>query len=391
MEVQFPTEGRDLRLDLLRGIANWAIFLDHIPNNVVNWLTTRNYGFSDAADLFVYISGYTAALVYARIMIDRGTVVGGTRLLKRAWQIYVAHVFLFVVYLAEIGYLAQKYGDQGFVDEFNVAGFLNNPGQWLYEGLILEFKPVNLDVLPLYVLLMLVFPAVLWALLRRPTITMLASLALYFCARYFGWNLPSYPAGEWYFNPFAWQLYFVAGAWCTVGGAGVSMPLIRSRTFVVLGAAYLAFALVMTMAGRFPALGQMMPTWLYDAFNPNDKTNLAPYRFVHFVVVAFMVTRFLPREWRGLKGRVFRPLLLCGQQSLEVFCTGVFLSFAAHFVLVEVSGAIWMQILVSTVGIVLLTLLAWYGSWSKKIDRAPKPANRPGTVDLGGQPRRPAQ
>ena len=79
-----PATGRDLRLDLFRGIANWAIFLDHIPNNIVNWLTTRNYGFSDAADLFVFISGYTAAFVYARIMLERGFIAGATRLLKRA-------------------------------------------------------------------------------------------------------------------------------------------------------------------------------------------------------------------------------------------------------------------------------------------------------------------
>ena len=75
-----PEKGRDLRLDLFRGIANWAIYLDHIPDNVVNWITTRNYGFSDAADLFVFISGYTASFVYARMMLERGFVVGATRL-----------------------------------------------------------------------------------------------------------------------------------------------------------------------------------------------------------------------------------------------------------------------------------------------------------------------
>jgi hypothetical protein len=101
-----PPTGRDYRLDLLRGFANWAIYLDHIPKNAVNWITQRNYGFSDAADLFVSISGYTASLVYARIMLDRGSVIGGTRLTKRAWQIYVAHVLLFVIYIAEIAYLA---------------------------------------------------------------------------------------------------------------------------------------------------------------------------------------------------------------------------------------------------------------------------------------------
>src|SRR6266403_1952304 len=87
--AMLPAKGRDLRLDLFRGVANWGIFLDHIPNNIVNWVTTRNYGFSDAADLFIFISGYTVAFVFARMMLERGFIIGASRLLKRVWQIYV--------------------------------------------------------------------------------------------------------------------------------------------------------------------------------------------------------------------------------------------------------------------------------------------------------------
>ena len=65
---------RDLRLDLFRGIALWLIFLDHIPENIVNWFTIRNYGFSDATEIFIFISGYTAAFVYGRAMRERGFV-----------------------------------------------------------------------------------------------------------------------------------------------------------------------------------------------------------------------------------------------------------------------------------------------------------------------------
>src|SRR5712664_1948004 len=146
---------------------------------------------------------------------------------------------------------------------------------------------------------------------------------------------------------------------------------IRSRTALVLGTAYLLFALVMTMAARFDELRSLIPPEIYGAFNPNDKTNLAPYRLLHFVVFAFFVVRLLPRDWPGLEWRVFRPAIKCGQQSLEVFCTGIFLSFAAHFVLVEISGAIWMQIVVSIVGILMMTALAYYRSWSKNADKAP--------------------
>src|ERR1700752_4702730 len=104
--MPIPARGeRDLRLDLSRGLALWLIFLDHIPSNIVNWITIRNYGFSDAAEIFVFISGYTAAFVYGRAMQQRGFIVAGARILKRAWTVYIAHVFIFVVFMAQIAYL----------------------------------------------------------------------------------------------------------------------------------------------------------------------------------------------------------------------------------------------------------------------------------------------
>ena len=382
IRTHLPPRGRDYRLDLLRGFANWAIYVDHIPNNAVNWLTQRNFGFSDAADLFVFISGYTASFVYARIMIERGVVIGGTRLIRRAWQIYVAHIVLLVMYIAEIGYLARRYGDPSLEHEFNVAGFMASPAETLYQGLILAFKPVNMDVLPLYILLMVVFPPILWMMLRLPNLTLAASLLLYLAARRFGWNLTAFPTGYWYFNPFCWQFLFVFGGWFALGGSTLARPLIRSRALLWFGSAYLLFALVMTMAGRFPEIAHVMPAWLYDAFNPNDKTDLAPYRLVHFIVLAFFVTRFLPRDWRGLEWPIFRPLIKCGQQSLEVFCVGVFLAVGAYVLLVEMSDAIWMQIVVSIVGIALLTAVAYYRSWSKNADKS-KPPTLP-AAGIGG-------
>jgi len=367
-------KGRDLRLDLFRGIANWAIFLDHIPNNVVNWVTTRNYGFSDAADLFVFISGYTASFVYARMMIERGFIVGATRLLKRVWQLYVAHVLLFVIYIAAIGWVALHYHDPQIINEFNVAGFVDSPIQTIGQGLLLRFKPLNLDVLPLYIVLMAFFAPVLWLMLRMPDLTMVGSVALYVAARYFGWNLSAYPYGTWYFNPFCWQLLFVFGAWFALAGYRESKVIIRSRALLILGGLYLVFALLMTMAGRFPEFADLFPTWLVNAFNPNDKTNLPPYRFLHFAVLAFFATRFIRKDWPGLEWKIFDPLMKCGQQSLQVFCVGVFLSFVAHFTLMMSSGTLFAQIVVSLTGILILTIVAYYGSWSKKQDKPVRPA-----------------
>jgi hypothetical protein len=375
INATLPDKGRDLRLDLFRGVANWAIFLDHIPDNVVNWLTTRNYGFSDAADLFVFISGYTASFVYARMMLERGFIVGATRLTKRVWQLYVAHIILFVIYIVTIGYVAQRFSDSQIINEFNVAGLVDNPIETLRQGLLLKFKPVNLDVLPLYIVLMGLFPPVLWIMLRQPNLTMLASIALWLAARQFGWNLPGYPGGTWYFNPFCWQLLFIFGSWCALGGARKSMAIINAPITLYLCIAYMIFALVMTMAGRFPDFGALFPQWFYAAFNPNDKTNLAPYRFLHFVVIVILVIRFVPKDWTGLEWKVFDPVIVCGQQSLAVFCVGIFLSFVGHFELMMSSGSVFAQIFVSVTGIAIMTIVAYYISWSKKQDKPlPKPA-----------------
>src|SRR6266853_3173785 len=219
---------RDVRLDFFRGLALWFIFLDHMPINIVNWFTLRNYGFSDAAELFVFISGYTAAFVYARMMLERGFIVGATRLTKRVWQLYVAHVVLFVIYIAAIGYLALRFGDSEIINEFNVAGLVDHATETLRQGLILRFKPVNLDVLPLYIVLMGLFPPVLWMMLRQPNWTMLASIVLWLVSRQMGWNLPAYPGGTWYFNLLCWQVLFVFGAWCALGGARKSLKIVNS-------------------------------------------------------------------------------------------------------------------------------------------------------------------
>ena len=360
--------GRDARIDLFRGIANWFIFLDHIPHNVVNWITVRNFGFSGAADMFIFISGYAAAIVYAKMTLERGFVVGASRIFKRVWQLYAAYVVLFVIYLVTITDVAARYAATDLIYEFNVAGLVDHPMRTLIYGLLLKSRPLNLDILQLYIVLMAFFPLGLWLMLRKPDLALAASAALYFAARAFDWNLRSLPDGEWYFNPYCWQLLFVLGAWFAFGGLEKFRSLLKSSILFYLAIAYLLFALVMTMAGRFPEFGDMLPVSLFNAFNPNDKENLAPYRVLHFLAAAFIVTRFMHKDWPGLEWRIFRPLIECGQQSLAVFCLGVFLSFAGHFALLLSWGSVLAQIVVSASGIAIMTLAAYYISWSKRQD-----------------------
>ena len=227
---------RDLRLDLFRGLALWLIFLDHIPSNAVSWITIRNYGFSDATEIFVFISGYTAAFVYGRAMQQHGFIVASARVLKRAWQIYIAHVFLLAIYLAEIAYVANSFDNPLYTEEMGVLDFLKNPDVTILQALLLKFKPVNMDVLPLYILLLAVVSAnAVAAVARAVDRADRRRRSLYALMWVFEWNIPAYPSGTWVFNPFAWQLLFVFGAWCALGGAQNLSRWINSKVVVGSG------------------------------------------------------------------------------------------------------------------------------------------------------------
>src|SRR5947208_2292369 len=190
MPIVVPT-GRDLRLDLFRGLALWLIFVDHIPSNIVNWITIRNYGFSDAAEIFVFISGYTAAFVYGRTMEQRGVVVASARILRRAWTVYIAHVFIFVIFMAEIAYLTRSIDNPLYNEEMGALDFLKEPGDTLIQALLLKFKPVFMDVLPLYIVLLIGFPPLLWLLVLAPQFALAFCTVWVFPADWRGLKSPS--------------------------------------------------------------------------------------------------------------------------------------------------------------------------------------------------------
>jgi hypothetical protein len=379
------TGERDLRLDLFRGLALWLIFLDHIPQNIVSWVTIRNYGFSDATEIFIFISGYTAAFVYGKAMRERGFIISSARIFKRAWQIYVAHIFLFTIFMAEIAYVAATFDNPLYAEEMNILDFLKQPDITIFQALLLKFKPANMDVLPLYIVLLLLFPPTLWLLLRQSTVALAGSALVYALAWYFDWNLPAYPNGVWFFNPFAWQLLFVFGAWCALGGAKRLAGVLRSDATLALAIAYLLFSFAITLTWYIAPLARFVPGWLSEWMYPIDKTNLDVLRFAHFLALAAVTVRFIPIDWPALKLPVFRPAIRCGQHSLEIFCLGVFLAFAGQFIIGEWSGGPLLQAGISLLGILIMVATAYLISWYKAIEGRTAPSRaKAADADLAG-------
>lgn len=362
---------RDLRLDFFRGLALWFIFVDHIPDNVASWFTVRNYGFSDATEIFVFISGYTAVVAYSSMMERNGWPHAAARIVRRCWQLYVAHIMLFVAFTAQIAWVTLATDNKTFVEEMNLAGLLESPIEVIVEAALLKFRPANLDVLPLYIVLLLSFPLVLPVVLRWPWATLAASVAFYALIRVKGWNLPAHPPGkEWYFNPLAWQIVFYLGAALAAAG-GIGERLRPVRTPLVAAAVlYLLFSLLVALSWQIAWLGLRMPDWLGRIIYPIDKTNLDVLRLLHFLAIAYLVKRLVPMDAAFLRWRIAEPLRRCGEHSLQIFCLGTFLSSTGYFVLSLVDDSIPAQIGVSVVGIVLMVVFAYAADWYKSGEKA---------------------
>jgi hypothetical protein len=356
---------RDLRLDACRGLALWFIFLDHIPDNALSWLTLRNYGFSDTSEVFVFVSGYTCMLAYGGALRNQGWLTTIARAMRRSWEIYAALLLLLMSYFAVTWTLG---AGSRFLDETNTAVFFENPGPAIVRAVLMQYTPVNTDILPTFVLLHLVFPALLWSLTRSPGGTLAASFLLYILVQAFSWNLPAWPRGQWFFNPLAWQILFVFGAWYAHDG-GRLQNIVQSRAAMALAVLYLAWSLAVALSWHFKVLEPFMPDALSKLIYPVDKSNLSPWRLLHFLSLAILVARLIAPEWRGPMKALLTAMIRCGENSLAMYCLGVVLSFCAHVMLVDVSGAIAAQIAVSFAGIVVMIVAATLLTWEAKLDR----------------------
>jgi len=362
---------REYRLDLFRGLALWLIFIDHASPDLLSWFTIRSYGFSDAAEIFIFISGYTAAFVYGRSLQESGFVIAAARILRRVWQIYAAHMLLFTIMVAEVSYVAISLGKPFYAEEVAITDFFKQPGIAMVQALLLRYRPLNMDVLPLYIVLMAFLPLILLLIRRSANLTLALSVVLYAVALQYDLHLTAYPNGFWSFNPFAWQMLFVSGAWCALGGARRMSRVLSTPVTLWIAFAYLLAAFGVTLTWYFPQLEHVLPHWLEQLIYPISKADLDILRFAHFVALAVIAVRFVPAGSPILTSRWLWPMILCGQNSLEIFCLGVALGFTGYFVLTELSAGLALHVLVGICGILIMCAVAWLFDWAKRnLDKA---------------------
>ena len=356
-----PSSSRDPRVDLLRGLSLLSIFVDHIPKNRLADFTIHNFGFSDAAELFVILAGFSATHAYGRVFERDGLRVGVLKVFSRCLQIYGVQVVLLLLTLMFVSQWTRYYG----TDSLILGPMLRDGLQGTVRGLVLRALPSYLDILPLYILLLASFPLIRFGLTRSVPATLAVSTVLYAAANVFHWDLPNVvdpaAATQWYFNPFTWQLVFVLGSWLAIQSQRRA-PLMVDPPAILRGACwtYVIFAFVALDAWKlWPApFGSDFPgtNAPFAILGNEPKSFVTPWRLVHVLAVTYLALTS-PGLTRLARTLVVWPIVACGRKSLQVFAAGCILALFARLYFKTADVTLTSEIVVNVTGLGLMLLL----------------------------------
>jgi hypothetical protein len=360
---------RDPRLDFFRGLGMFIILMAHIPWNAwTDWIPAR-FGFSDAADLFVFCSGIASALAFAKVFDDWGWWNGAARIVHRMWQVYWAHVTSFLVVAALVVAADSLLGGGRYVRELGLEAFFAEPRSHLTGLMTLTYVPEYFDILAMYLAILAMIPIVMALGQIHRSLVGVAVVGSWFAANLgiIGLTADATTGRPWFFNPFAWQIVFFTG-FAFARGWAPRPP--HDRRFV-----FLAIAIVVAAApfscqygfscyagfGMFPRLGE-----IHEALDPLiNKTNMGLLRYLHFIATAYLAYVFAGERGVNLTGPVVAVLQRVGQQTLAVFLSGLVAAQALGIALDLTGRTPVMTALANLAGMAILIITAFVVAWLK--------------------------
>ncbi|MEQ1650497.1 MAG: OpgC domain-containing protein [Hyphomicrobiaceae bacterium] len=349
---------RDYRIDWLRGLALATIFINHMPGNRFEFWTPRNFGFSDSAEIFVLLAGVAAGLAFFK-KFERGDAFGASRkAVRRAGVLYGAHLLSTVMVIAMFSVVAFALGNSDVYDLIDIRPLIEQPLPGIIGVMSGGLQLGYFNILPMYVVLLLLLPAFLWLARIDVKLMLGASMALYLVANVGKVNMPGFPdASGWYFNPLAWQLIFAVG---------VALGIMRQRGHYVswhplagtVAALYVVYAFVWVVWSFDGGVSVgLLPEWV----DTLAKSNLPLARVAHVLAMAYLLVH--SPIWPALQrlGRehwLIKPWRLMGQYSLPVFVFGSLLSMAGYLTLVHTGHNLPLEIALTVGGLAAMVGLA---------------------------------
>lgn len=373
-----------MRIDVFRGVAMYIIFIAHIPLNAWNnWIPAR-FGPSDAAEWFVFCSGFASAVAFGGVFARKGAFLGIVRVLHRVWQIYWAQIGMFLVTTAVCVLGTWALDTRDYTEQLNLGPFLEDPQSGLIALFTVTYVPNLFDILPMYMVALLLIPVMVGLYRLHPYLGLAAPVVLWAANRTFGFDLPAewWSDRSWFFNPFGWQLIFFTGFYISNGWLTSPPP---RRWLIWLAAGYL----IVMVPLYWP------PIWsnveIFDRISlfllpTYEKMDFGIARYLHFLAMAYLLRcAFLGRE-EVLYHRLMAPVRRVGQQALAVFVSSIVLSRVAGMVLDVLGRDAWTWALVNLTGFAIITGIAYFMGWIKSEPwrgppkGAPAEASRPASA-----------
>jgi hypothetical protein len=355
---------RDPRLDFFRGIGMFIILIAHIPYDLWALYIPARFGFSDATEMFVFQSGMASAIAFGSTFERHGFLMLTARVGQRIWQIYWAHVSVFIAIAALMVVFGTRPDGITYVNSLNLDLFMQEPGPLLVSLLTLRYVPNYFDILPMYMVILALMPVMLLAARLHIGLALALMAGLWLAAQLDLASLSAEPWSDraWFFNPFGWQLLFFAGFFLMKGA--IAVPGRRlDVTLVALAVVALSvpFAWV-----RWQDLHPVFQMVALEITPLTDKTDFGLLRFVHFLALAYLAVQAVGENGRYLKGRAVKVVTIVGQQSLAVFIAGMVLAQVIGFVLDQTDRGLLVQALANLSGFALLVAVAYLVRWFKQ-------------------------
>ncbi len=360
-------------MDFFRGIAMLIIFIAHVPwNPWGNWIPAR-FGFSDATEMFVFCSGYAAAIAFGGTFIKSGFWYGTARIGYRIWQIYAAHIAMFFFIAALLATATAMFPGPDYVNKLNLGYFFANTRDGIIGLFTLSYVPNYFDILPMYMVALMMVPLMMALARVNPTYAIVFSIVVYTVNYAMDGGLGAHPKHahiEWFFNPFGWQLIFFTGFALSMGWVKAPPP---NRTLLI---AAIIFVIAVIPVGRWQIWTRFEEIRaIKEALDPFDKkTDFGILRYIHFLALAYIAVCLLKGRESILHLPWARPIIIVGQNALPVFLLNMGLAQAVGIGMDQVQIAFgddirprWDIVVIggNLIGLSIVIGFAYLSTWIK--------------------------
>jgi hypothetical protein len=344
------------------------IFMAHVPTNLWAEYIPARYGWSDATEMFVFCSGFAAALAFGGTFIKAGFWYGSIRIIYRIWQIYAAHIAMFFFIAGIVAAGTMLLDTQDYTESLGISWFFENSLPGIVGLFSMTYVPNYFDILPMYIGALVLLPIIM-ALSRVHRFLAIGACVLLYCLNYgLGWGVPAdLPRGldrEWFFNPMGWQLLFFTGFAFAMGWI---KPPPFNRTLLTCAVVFVVVSIPVSrwaIAQNYETLREIrIAIWYFL-----DKTDFGIIRYVHFLALAYIALYIIRGRAQYLHAAWCRPIITVGQSSLPVFLLSMGLSQLAGMALDVLDRTPLTYALVNVTGLSIVILFAY---WCKMLRQQP--------------------